>query len=80
MSNVLDDDPRDDLKIKAQDGDVTSESADDTEGHSMQMLDLARTVSRDRERETQQANKSSRMRNADAAPKSGIRRFFRRGG
>jgi hypothetical protein len=49
---------------------------DDTEGHSLQMLDYGRTVSQDRTREMERTAKESRMRE-DSKSKKG-RSFFRR--
>lgn len=48
----------------------------DTEGHSMQMLDYGRTVSQDRTREMERTAKEARMRE-DTKSKKG-RSFFRR--
>lgn len=53
---------------------VTDEN--DTEGHSLQMLEYGRTVSQDRTREMERTAKESRMRE-DAKSKKG-RSFFRR--
>ena len=53
------------------------DDADDTEGHSMQMVDFARTVQRDRVREAEQMARESRMREANNGPKRG-RSLFRR--
>ena len=48
----------------------------DTEGHSLQMLEYGRTVSQDRTREMERTAKESRMRE-DTKSKKG-RSFFRR--
>ena len=49
---------------------------DDTEGHSLQMLEYGRTVSQDRTRELERSARESRMRE-DPKSKRG-RSFFRR--
>ena len=48
----------------------------DTEGHSLQMLEYGRTVSQDRTREMERTAKEARMRE-DSKSKKG-RSFFRR--
>ena len=48
----------------------------DTEGHSLQMLEYGRTVSQDRTREMERRAKESRMREGNKSKKG--RSFFRR--
>ena len=48
----------------------------DTEGHSLQMLEYGRTVSQDRTREMERTAKESRMREGNKSKKG--RSFFRR--
>ena len=48
----------------------------DTEGHSLQMLEYGRTVSQDRTREMERTAKESHMREGNKSKKG--RSFFRR--
>ena len=68
----------DDKARPADSEQLPDETGDDTEGHSMQMVELGRTVARDRAREAEQIARESRMRDDAKGEKKGRRSFFRR--
>ncbi len=66
-----------DQEAQAEQPTEPTDSADDTEGHSVQMAEFGRTMARERAREADQMARESRMREDGRKPKKG-RSFFRR--